>query len=261
MEFATPEPITLVIKVPSGTIDVTADKVTTSEVELLPDNPDDEAARRLVDGATIALKGRELVVEVPQKLRLFRFPRLSLRVTVPLDSTVRASIASAEMRTTGQLGGLEVKAASGDVAIDRVVGRCVVHTASGEVGIGTVEGDGSVHTASGDIGIRAMNGTCEVRAASGDVGIEALTGSLNCHTASGNVQIGAMDQGEVKVSTGSGDVRIGVRSGAHAWLDLNTGSGTVGTNLDTAGEPPSGTPDVSIRANTGSGDILLTRAG
>jgi hypothetical protein len=260
MEFATPEPVTLVIKVPSGTIDVTADKVTTSEVELTAENADDEAARRLVDGATIALKGRELVVEVPQKLRLFRFPRLSLRVTVPLDSTVRASIASAEMRTTGQLGGLEVKTASGDVAIDRVVGRYAVQTASGEVGIGTVEGDGKVHTASGDIGIRAATGNCEVRAASGDVGIETLAGRLNCHTASGNIQIGAVDGGDIKATTGSGDVQIGIRPGAHAWLDLNTGSGTVATNLDTAGEPPSGTADISIRASTGSGDITINRA-
>ena len=261
MEFATPEPVTLVIKVPSGTIDVTADKVTTSEVELVPENPHDEAARRLVDGATIALKGRELVVEVPQKLRLFRFPRLALRVTVPLDSTVRANIASAELRTTGQLGGLEVKSASGDVTIDQVVGRYAVHSASGDIGIGTVEGDGSVHTASGDIGIRTVQGDCEVRAASGDVGIETLTGRLNCHTASGNIQIGAVDSGDVKATTGSGAVHIGIRRGAHAWLDLNTGSGTVGTNLDTAEEPPSGTPDISVRAHTGSGDILLTRAG
>jgi Putative adhesin len=261
MEFATPEPVTLVLKIPAGTVEVTADKVTTSEVELAPDNPDDEAARRLVDGATVALRGRELVVDVPQKLRLFRFPKLVVRVTVPLDSTVRASIASAEMRVTGQLGGLEVKSASGDVAIERVVGRYTVQTASGDVGIGTVEGDGKVHTASGDIGIRAVNGNCEVRSASGDLGIDALTGSLSCHTASGDVQIGAVDSGDVKANTGSGDVQIGIRRGAHAWLDLNTGSGTVGSNLDaTDDEPPSGTPDVSIRANSGSGDILLTRA-
>ena len=33
-----------------------------------------------------------------------------------------------------------------------------------------------------------------------------------------------------------------------------------GADLDTGGEPPSGDPDVSIRARTASGDIVLSRA-
>lgn len=260
MEFTTPEPVTLHVKIPAGTIHVTADKVTTSVVQLEPVNADDEGARKLVESATIGLHGGELVVEVQQKLRLFRFPKLRLRVTVPLDSTVRTSTGSADLRVTGRIGGLDVKTASGDVEVEQVVGRFAVNSASGDVRIGTAEGSGSLRSASGDVGLGVLDGESEFRTASGDLTVDELTGALRCHSASGDVRIGVVDRGEIKVNTASGDIEIGVREGVHAWLDLNTASGTVGTNLDTAGEPPAGEPDLSVKASTASGDILLSRA-
>lgn len=59
----------------------------------------------------------------------------------------------------------------------------------------------------------------------------------------------------------SGDVRVGVRPGTTAWLDLATVSGRTRRELDdVTGEAAGGRCDVNLRVRTTSGDIHVFRA-
>ena len=78
-------------------------------------------------------------------------------------------------------------------------------------------------------------------------------------TASGDLRLGAVRRGEVRLSTASGDVEVGVAAGTSVWLDLSTAAGTTRSNLEQSGPPASGKPDLSVHVSTASGDIELRR--
>jgi len=67
--------------------------------------------------------------------------------------------------------------------------------------------------------------------------------------------------GSIKVTTGSGDVRIAVHAGAAAELDVRSGSGRARSELTVSDTAPSGaTTALHIHGRTGSGNVLVTRA-
>jgi hypothetical protein len=75
-----------------------------------------------------------------------------------------------------------------------------------------------------------------------------------------------VQEGTVAVNSASGDVEVGVRRGARAYLDCSTVSGDARSDLEPMDDEPEdgaaedGGPFVEIRARTMSGDIRITRA-
>ena len=72
-----------------------------------------------------------------------------------------------------------------------------------------------------------------------------------------------MQAGQISLRSASGDIWVGIRRGAAAWLDLASMSGDTTSELDVAGAPPVETdegPVVEVRAQSMSGDIHVARA-
>lgn len=104
----------------------------------------------------------------------------------------------------------------------------------------------------------------EVSTGSGEVTVGAPLGAAKISTGSGDVDIATVDN--VQVSTGSGEIVIGDIGGAG---QLNSGSGDISTgSAGAALQAKTASGDLSIlkltgalRANTASGDISVPHAG
>ena len=68
-----------------------------------------------------------------------------------------------------------------------------------------------------------------------------------------------VEQGVVRLDSVSGDVSLGVRRGVAVWLDLDSASGHVRSDLGAAPDVPSdGRPVLELRGRTVSGDLRVT---
>lgn len=258
--FETSAPITLRVTFGSGELTVIAEDTTRSTVAITPDRGNDKALSYVGDCA-VELRGDELVVRAPDSRNWLKNPpSLHVQITVPTDSRLRATVASAEVRTHGRFGAADVTTASGDVELSEVTGELGVKTASGDVSTADVGGRAKLNTASGDVSLNRCTGDVSVNSASGDVSIADAHASVSAKTASGDVAVGRARAGNVNVNSASGDVHVGVASGVGVYLDLTSLSGDTASNLTEEGDAPTGGTDLQLTVRTLSGDINISRA-
>jgi len=254
--FATPHPLTLRVRNPSGDVQITAAETDETTVEVIPRSGSgkDGAERTRVE---LSGDGTRLDVEAPER-RFGSGTRLSMLIRLPVGSGVDVHTASADVTCRGPLGGLESATASGDVSADRVDGDVSSNSASGGLSLGTVTGSVECKTASGDVRALRVAGTCRATSASGDLLIDACGGDVLARTASGDVHLRQTERGSLDITTMSGDVKVGVRRGTVAWLDLSTVSGRTRSDLAHQDDAPADGAVLSISVRTMSGDISLT---
>jgi DUF4097 and DUF4098 domain-containing protein YvlB len=117
-----------------------------------------------------------------------------------------------------------------------------------------------VDTASGDVTLGYAAGDATVRTASGDVSLARADTSVRVKSASGDVRLDAVRHGDVRLTSMSGDVHVGVATGTKVWLDLATAAGTTRSDLiDLGPQATEGRPDLTLHVRTASGDIDLRR--
>lgn len=189
------------------------------------------------DRITVTLAGRDAdLVEVEAtggtvSVRLPRdgqFTRSSVAVSVAvppgLDLTVRS--ASMDVVAAVPLGDVDVRTASGNVRLADVASLSV-KAASGDVRVDRVTGDLTATLASGDVAAASVAGDVTTSTASGDVRLDRASGRLAVKTASGEVLVGRWEGTDAAVKTVSGNVRLTVPAGTRGDLDLTSFSGRV----------------------------------
>jgi hypothetical protein len=268
--FDTPGKTRLRVKNASGLISVDPSETgrTTVELEALRD---DDATREAIERATVELNGNEVLVEIgvggkgfgvgPAWISFGRTPQVGVRIRCPEDADLECTTASADVAATGRLGEVEMKTASGDVAVEHVAGLRV-QSASGDVRAAAIDGEARLQTVSGDVRLGTVTGPVSATLVSGDFAIEEAHTDLSAKTVSGDQRIGAIREGQIKLQSVSGDVRVGVRPGTRLRIDANSVSGDVSSELDVQDSPsesPSGS-EARLQAKTVSGDIEITRA-
>jgi DUF4097 and DUF4098 domain-containing protein YvlB len=259
--FEVDGPIELDVQLSSGEIRVERSDDGAAEVELTAHSAE---AQELVDQARVELRGRELIVDVPQR-RTFGFSfggrGITCRIRCAEQSSLRVRSRSADVNVAIDLATADISTASGDAALLNVSGDLSIKGASGDLTAGHVGGRVSANTASGDISLGEVGGPLSANSASGDIDVAAAHADAKANTASGDITIGVVTVGEVTVNSASGDVSIGVRRGSTAYLDCSTVSGDARSELDPTGDEAGGTgPLVHVKARTVSGDITITRA-
>lgn len=262
--FPCPEPITIRVRIPAGSIDIVAEDRPDAEVDVSPADGRD-SSRDLAERTTIEMDGTTLTVAAPDGvdgLLWRRNGKLRVQARVPTDSSVAVTVASADLRCRGRIGSLTTDGASADITADHVTGDADIKTASGDLEIDRVDGGLSATGASGDVRASVVGGAIRLKSASGDVNVGAAGSDVSVKSASGDVSIGSAATGTTKIETVSGDVRIGVPTGTGVWLDLNTLSGSTRSDLDmkigdSSGEPPQ--HQLTLQIRTVSGDIQIRR--
>lgn len=258
------------VRNPSGDVQVETADVAETTVELAPLN-DAEATREAIEKAVVSARGDEITVEIEGNrgwsITIGNWgigsAKVSVRITCPNGSELECDTASADVRVTGTLGAARVRTASGDLRLDRVEGSLEAKSASGDVHVEHVEGRASVSTVSGDVGIRTAMSGLEINAVSGDVEVGEVSGDVTLGTVSGDQIVRAAGPGEVALKAVSGDVLVSMRRGLRVRLDVNSVSGSIGSELEVSDSPVgsgSDAPEASLRVRTVSGDVRIGRA-
>lgn len=243
-EFPTSTPISILASFASGSINITTEERETVNVVVSPYG-DSERARLAAEAIDVEFNGDSLSIEAPANTSWHREDHLvKIEVLAPSGSSVLINVASASVKCSGQYSQVQVNSASSEMEIDEVSGDVKIQTASGDTRIVSVGGRLTANTASGDVLVANVGVSVRVNTASGDVEIAEAGGAV--HT------------GTVSVNSASGSVSVGVVSGTGVWLDLNSKSGSINSDLDTTGEPPD-THDLTIQVRTVNGDIDILR--
>lgn len=204
--------------------------------------------------------GRRLVVRSSTTLPLRVVPLL-VTVRAPVGSGVTLRTGAGEITVTGRAGAATVRTGSGDVTLGAVDGDVDLRTGSGRASVGPVAGRTQVKTGSGTMSLAALAGPGQIRAGSGDLRLGVVRADLFVKSGSGDLVIDDAEAGQLELTTGSGNLRVGVHAGAAAELDLSSGSGRVRSELEVSDTAPSaGAARLRIRGRTGNGDVLVTRA-
>jgi hypothetical protein len=221
----------------------------------LPHVESDEAPRQ----ARVELTGSRLSVHAPTAPPLKMVP-LAVTVHAPSDSTVDVRSGAADVAVRGRSGAVSTTGGGGSVTVEECAGRVTVRTGSGSVRLGEVAGHLQVRGGSGDVEVAAVRADASVITGSGGVRVGTVEADLLVRTGSGNLAVDDAAAGRIELSAGSGEIRVGVRSGCLASVDLNSHAGRARSELDVSDTTPEGQGDLTITGRTGSGDVLLARA-
>lgn len=275
--FDTPGPVRLEINSGAGRVSVDAVDTTETTVSL---TPDDVQAEKLVDEAIVEQRGGQVVVRLPRgRGGLFRGrqAKVTVEVRVPTGSSLKAELESADLHTSGELDTLSAKLGSGDATVDTVTRNARMDTGSGDIRIdhchgplkwGSGSGDLTAGTlgdrttarcGSGDVTIEHAGGEVSAGSGSGDIVVRTSEVGLTAKTGSGDVRVGEARGGRISAMTASGDVEVSVADGTAVWLDLNSLSGAVHSDLDSVEGPGDTDRTLELRVKTASGDISVAR--
>jgi DUF4097 and DUF4098 domain-containing protein YvlB len=278
--FATPHPIDLAINLQVGRIDVTASDRTDTVVTVTASSSRSND-RRGVDETTITFDDDRLSIVGPKPKLSWIGPNsgdaVDIVVDLPTGSRLTAEIAVGNVRTTGRLGATRIKSATGSVNLDATGdlwvrashgpatigtadGGVDITTSYGQITIGTVSGDALLQSSYGNIQIGESGGGLEAKLSYGDLDITTALGSVTAKTAFGGIGVAEVSSGSIDLESGFGQLGVGVRSGVAAWLDLSSKDGRVRNDLDSETMPDPSEQTVTVRARTGSGDIIIQRA-
>ncbi|MCG5437421.1 DUF4097 family beta strand repeat-containing protein [Micromonospora foliorum] len=213
--FDTPAPISAVLDIPAGRIQLIAADRADTTVEVLPADPAKSSDTRAAEQTTVTYADGVLRITTARPINKLFGPSGSLEVTVrvPADSHVEARAASAELRGVGRLG---------DVAFDGAYRNIKIDEAA----------------------------SVRLTAIDGDVEVGRLNGPAEISTARGDIRVAEALRGKVVLRTQSGDISVAAAAGVSAALDAGTGHGRVSNALKN-----DGTVELDIHASTLQGDI------
>ena len=250
-------PRSLEVRNPAGSTTVGADPAATETVIVV--EALNSLAEQLIDRLDLVVTHGHLRLSVPER-RLLRPPSFAITVTTPPDAAVTIAGATADVLLHGRLGPVVLTSGSGDVDVAHCT-ELQARTASGDVRAGRVDGAATVGSASGDVRIAAPGGRVQVRTASGDVLLGTLATDATVRTATGDVRIDRATNGTLRLTTVSGDATIAVQPGLRIWLDVQTVSGRMRSELDEEEAAASGgAAQLSLVLQSVSGDLELCRA-
>ncbi|MFI9720858.1 DUF4097 family beta strand repeat-containing protein [Streptomyces sp. NPDC052396] len=214
-KFDTTAPISVVLDIPAGRIQLIAADRADTTVEVLPANAGKRRDVQAAEQTTVSYADGVLRIHNPEpKNQLFGSSgSLEITVQLPAGSRLDARTACCELRGVGRLGDITFEGAYRQIKIDEAE----------------------------SVRLTAIDGAVE---------IGRLNGPAEISTARGDIRITEAVRGAVVLSTHSGDIEIGAAAGASATLDAGTACGRISNALKN-----DGTAGLNIRATTPNGDI------
>ena len=245
--FTTPLPLNLEVEIPSGDIEI--------------ETADGEESRVSVDGDERLLADVEIRQDAGRIVVSYRgkgnfgfsfggfFGRDDLRVraSIPHGGGVKVKTASADTEVAGRLGALEVNSVSGDILVR-----------------GEISGDAVMKTVSGDAHLEGVGGKVAAQTVSGDVRVASTARTVDTKTVSGDIRLDTVREGDIRFTSVSGDVEIGIAAGSLVDVDANSTSGDLTSEVPLGSEPADGAENggrtVVVRGRTTSGDVRIFRS-
>jgi hypothetical protein len=213
--YDTPSPVTAVIDIPAGRVQLIAAARNDTTVEVRPANPASSRDAKMAEQVTAEYAGGTLRVTAPAGGRILG-PSGSVEVTVqlPAGSAAEAKLASGEFRTVGRLGDVTFSGQQGAVKVDEAA-------------------------------------SARLSVLDGNVIVGRLTGSADIRTSRGDITVDEASAGTIVLRTEDGTITVAAAPGISAALDAGTSYGRVHNALRNS----DATPALTIKATTARGDI------
>ncbi|MGK5732903.1 DUF4097 family beta strand repeat-containing protein [Streptomyces sp. URMC 124] len=192
-KFAAPAPVSAVLDIPAGRIQLIAADRADATVDVRPADASKGRDVKAAERIKVAYRDGVLYVRAaPAENKLLgNAGAVEVTVQVPAGSSVEAKAASAELRGVGRLGDVAFEAAHGTVKLDETAGARLALLA-GDISVGRLDGAAEITTQKGDLHItEAVRGTVTLRTEHGDIAVGAARGvsaSLDAGTAYGRIQ-------------------------------------------------------------------------
>jgi hypothetical protein len=214
-KFDTLGPISAVIHLAAGRVQVIAADRADATVDVRPATPGKSRDVQAAEQTTVAYADGVLRIDTPEPKRQLFGPSGAVEITVqvPAGSRVEGKSAAAELRGVGRLGEVAFEGAYRQIKIDEAT-------------------------------------SVRLSAVDGDVEVGRLTGPAEISTTRGDIRITEATRGTVVLTTQDGSISVGAAAGASATLDAGTSYGRVSNALKN-----DGAAELEIRATTMRGDI------
>jgi hypothetical protein len=214
-KFDTPAPVSAVVDIAAGRIQVIAADRADTTVEVRPADPSRSRDVKAAEQTTVGFADGVLRIATAEPRNRYVGPSGSLEITVqlPAGSHLEAHTDSCGLRGVGRLGDVLFEGAYRQIKIDEAA-------------------------------------SIRLTAVDGDVEVGRLNGPAEISTARGDIKIAEAVRGAVVLQTQMGDIQVGAATGVSASLDAGTGHGRVSNSLKN-----DGTTALDIRATTSHGDI------
>ncbi|MFF5809797.1 DUF4097 family beta strand repeat-containing protein [Streptomyces sp. NPDC012746] len=200
-KFATTAPISAVLDIPAGRVQIIAADRADTSVEVLPANPSKGRDVKAAEQTTVEYRDGVLRIGVPTKNQyLGNSGSIEVTVQLPAGSRIEAKAAATEFRAVGRLGDVDFEGAYRQIKIDEAT-------------------------------------SLRLTASDGDVEVGRLGGAAEISTQRGDIRITEALGGKVVLSTQSGDITVGAARGVSASLDAGTSYGRISNDLKNDGTP------------------------
>ncbi len=209
--------------------------------------------------ARIEKTGNRVVVRAAKAWQLRNVP-VAVTVHAPAGSHLEVRAGSADVKVTGAAGRADILTGSGEVSLERADGAATIRTGTGAVKLGPTLAGLQLRSGSGSVEAASIAGPATLGTGTGNVWLGAIEGDVMARTGSGDLSVADAAAGSLELITGSGEVRVGVRSGVRAEVELASAAGRVSSELDVSDTPPEGAVALKVRARTGTGNAVVTRA-
>ncbi|MEU8418845.1 DUF4097 family beta strand repeat-containing protein [Amycolatopsis japonica] len=202
--------------------------------------------------------GNRLVVQAPKAWQLKNVP-LAVTVRAPAGSHLEVRAGAADVTVTGSAGRADLMTGAGKIALERANGSAIVRSGTGDIKLGPTLSGLQLRTGSGSVEAASVSGSATVATGTGDVWLGEVAGEVLARTGSGSLSVADAASGTLELTTGSGEVRVAIRGGVQAEIDLSSTTGSVSSELEVAESAPS-EGSLKVRARTGTGDAVVTSA-
>ena len=130
---------------------------------------------------------------------------------------------------------LRASTGSGEINIERAGADVSASTGSGEINIGETNGRVDASTGSGAVHVDGANGPVKVTTGSGSVFVMTARGDVEASTGSGDIDVRIRSlpiERDMKFSTGSGSLRIGLPAAFAGRIDATSGNGSLRSDFE-----------------------------
>ncbi len=210
--FGTTTPITAVLDLPAGRIQLIAADRTDATVEVLPADASKSRDVKAAEQTTVEYADGVLRIVAAAKNQLLgNSGSVEVTVQLPTGSQVEAKAAGAEFRAVGRFGEVAFDGAQGEIKVDEAASVRFT-TKAGNVSVGRLNGSGEITTLQGNLTIdEAVSGTVVLSTQSGTISVgSAASAALDAGTTVGRVQNSLKNSGEtdltIKATTVQGDI-------------------------------------------------------
>ena len=219
-----------------------------------------DEVQRICDAPPIEQSGNAIRVGVEPNDWL-RHVSVDYTIEVPRAFAVRAGSGSGDVLLGGLGGAVSGTTGSGDVKASVLGGGAQLNTGSGTIDASGLSGNTRLQTGSGDIHA-TFQGPGDVRATSGsgEIRLENVEGGLVAHTASGGVELSGTPRSAWQIGTSSGDVKLHLRRDVGFTLDAASASGNVQTSVPITVQGSLGEHHLHAPVNGGGPEVQVQTA-